>query len=215
MCLARLQVFAVAFHHGLIPEGGILRRAFLRGIIHVNQPKALAVTIRPLVIIHQRPGKVARGVYAVLRRAAIGQQIAAHVILAVRIMHMAVERDGVVRGHAVFGDDERRLIALIEEFRPPIERIRANRPADGRSRFADCARHFFIAFGVVGGTEKTAVVDILRVEIQRLADQSQVVFPALRQRAEKMPAGRYPGILSAPRERSLHPIARITAFAWI
>ena len=28
-------------------------------------------------------------------------------------------------------------------------------------------------------------------------------------------AGRYPGILSAPRERSLHPIARITAFAWI
>ena len=33
--------------------------------------------------------------------------------------------------------------------------------------------------------------------------------------AEKMPAGRYPGILSAPRERSLHPIARITAFAWI
>ena len=84
-----------------------------------------------------------------------------------------------------------------------------------RSRFADCARHFFIAFGVVGGTEKTAVVDILRVEIQRLADQSQVVFPALRQRAEKMPAGRYPGILSAPRERSLHPIARITAFAWI
>ena len=102
---------------------------------------------------------------------------------------MAVERDGVVRGHAVFGDDERRSIALIEEFRPPIERIRANRPADGRSRFADCARHFFIAFGVVGGAKKTAVVDILRVEIQRLADQSQVVFPALRQRAEKMPAG--------------------------
>ena len=33
--------------------------------------------------------------------------------------------------------------------------------------------------------------------------------------AEYMPAGRKPGMLSAPLERSLHPMARITAFASI
>lgn len=109
-----------------------------------------------------------------------------HVVLTVRVVNLAVERNRVMRGHAVFGNDEGRLVTLIEEFRTPVQRVRMNRPANRGSRNADRLRQLLITLSIVCGADDTAVVDVLRIEIQRLMDEGQIVFPAAGEEAFKV-----------------------------
>ena len=101
-----------------------------------------------------------------------------HVVLALRVVHLAVQGNHVVAGHAVLGDHERQLVALVEELRAPVERVRRDRPLDRRLRMAHRLKELLPALGVVRGPDQAAGVDVLAVEVQRLADRFKILLPA-------------------------------------
>ena len=100
-----------------------------------------------------------------------------HVVLALRVVHLAVQGNHVVAGHAVLGDHERQLVALVEELRAPVERVRRDRPLDCRLRMAHRLKKLLPAL-LVRGPDQTAGVDVLAVKVQRLADRLKIFLPA-------------------------------------
>ena len=101
------------------------------------------------------------------------QQIAPREVNPLGIVHPAIESHPIRIRQAVFGDEQRRLIALIEETRPPIERLRRDRPVERGLGVAQGERH---RDGASVGIRPHAatLVDVEAAEVERLRNELHV-----------------------------------------
>lgn len=97
--------------------------------------------MRPLEIIEEAPIEVAQHRHTVRYRLTQRTQIAVHVVLPIRVRHFAVQTDRIVGIHAVFGNQNRRMIALIEEARPPVQPVFIDGPFQGVMRMTRRVAH--------------------------------------------------------------------------
>ena len=93
-------------------------------------------------------------------------------------MHFAVQTDRIVGIHAVFGNQNRRMIALIEEARPPVQPVFIDGPFQGVMRMTRRVAHM-LRLAVRPPAPPLPLIDVLPIEVQRLMDGLQVLLPAV------------------------------------
>src|SRR4029079_6574600 len=129
-------------NHVFVPFERILRDALLAGVIDVHEPKALLVTIGPLEAVEKRPGIIAADPHALLDGSRELEKRAAHVVDALRVVNLAIEKDLVAGGETIFGDGERHAITIVKKPGPPVEATgNDGLPVDPRARIARPKRH--------------------------------------------------------------------------
>ena len=158
-----------------IPISGILRDPLLCFVIDVDDAEAVGIALCPLEIIHKGPEEIAADICALGCRSFQREQIAVEKINAVWVVDLAVQRNRVVRGHSVFGNEEGLSVTLAEKFGCPIQAFGRNGPLDRGLCRADLAASGHIAALSVGN-DGTAVINVLRVEVDGLTDELHILL---------------------------------------
>ena len=87
-----------------VPFGAQLRRARLGLEIHVVDAETLAITIRPLVVIHETPKKISFDRIAFRGGAMKLRKVIPQIHDAIGILNATVAGDHIIGGAAVLGD---------------------------------------------------------------------------------------------------------------
>ena len=74
----------------------------MSGVIHMHKAETLVIAAAPFKIIHKAPVEIASYIHAIFHRPAEIPQIPMDKINPVGVVNLAVQRNHIVAGHAVF-----------------------------------------------------------------------------------------------------------------
>ncbi|MNC42373.1 hypothetical protein D3C75_911880 [compost metagenome] len=86
----------------------------------MDQTKPFIIPLSPFKIVHERPAEVSFHRHTVGSSPAIFAKVTMEKIYALGIMHFAVETHPIHTGQAVFRNNDRQAISLMEQLRTPI-----------------------------------------------------------------------------------------------